>query len=191
MNTHFKAKLLPISQQNNSLWLGMSPMGTNFGFVYSSDSLGWHCRCAESAPKADWFYTYKRLAELGSHVLSQVGDKIPHSVLAIWKGMWVMSEGGLSLWLVRMRETSPAHWQQHSWGPWPFLGLWSVHQNASSVSRRPLWFGYITGISLRPTPRKWVSSNHQRALSPSYVRFGQIYKKEKKRASGISVKQKS
>lgn len=93
--------------------------------------------------------------------------------------------------LVRMRETSPAHWQQHSWGPWPFLGLWSVHQNASSVSRRPLWFGYITGISLCPTPRKWVSSNHQRALSPSYVRFGQIYKKEKKRASRISVKQKS
>lgn len=150
---------------------GNESHGNQFWGVYSSDSLKWHCRCAESPPKADWFYTYKRLVELRSHMPSQVGDKIPNTVLAIRKGMWVMSEGALSLWLVRTRETSPAHWQRHSWGPWPFLGLLSVHQNASSVSvsQRPLWFWYIMGISLCSTLRRWVSSNHQRALSPSYV----------------------
>lgn len=171
----FKAKLLPISQQISSFvlffLLGMSPTVTRFGAVHSFDSLGWTMNMPR-ASKGWWFLCLHtpRGADK-SHAEPSWGQYIP-LVLVVRKGVWMMSREGLSL-IVRMRGTSPAHRQRHSRGPWPFSGLWSVHQNASSASRCPLWFWYTTGTSGPLTPCRWVSSNHQRALSPLYVQFGQ------------------
>lgn len=108
----FKAKFLPISQLISSLSLGMSPKVIKVGAVYWFFGVTlWTCR---ESPKGWWFLHLQTPCRVKkSHAEPSLGQNIP-LVLVIWEGIRMMNEGGLSLWLLRMKGTSPADWQRRT-----------------------------------------------------------------------------
>lgn len=107
----FKAKFLPISKQISSLSLGMSPTVTKFWAAYWFFGVTlWTC---QESPKGWWFLHLQIPCRAKkSHAEPSWGQHVP-LILVIWKGIWMMNEGGLSLRLLRMKGTSPADWQRH------------------------------------------------------------------------------